>query len=133
MFRNRLFILLLAVPALWFSACGRQDAGEFAPNTGQIQVLNGSGAAGMAENFRNQLIDHGFDVIEFGNARSWNYEHTLVIARTPSDRIARDVARVLGVDRVLHLEHPASLVEATVIIGKDHKEIMRTWPQPARN
>ena len=119
----------LALAAL-LSGC-KEQAPEtgFRPNTGQIQVLNGSGRPGQAEVFRTYLTEQGFDVIEFGNARSWNYEHTLVLARTESDTIARDLAKVLGTERVVHLQHPASLVEATVIVGKDYKELMRTWPQ----
>jgi hypothetical protein len=30
---------------------------------------------------------------------------------------------------VVHLQHSASLVEATVVIGKDFEELMRTWSQ----
>ena len=101
----------------------------FVPNTGQIQILNGCGKSGVAEAFRDFLTGLGFDVIEFGNAPDWNYEHTLVIARSPSDHIARDMARALGTPRVLHLQRQESLVEATVIIGKDYEELMRTWPK----
>ncbi len=119
---------------LGFTGCKHETkAAAFKPNTGQIQVLNGSGRPGQADVFRDYLIERGFDVIESGNARNWNYEHTLVLARTPSDTIARDLAKVLGTDRVVHLQHPASLVEATVIIGKDYKELMRTWPQNQTN
>jgi hypothetical protein len=111
-------------------ACNKAPEPEaFKANSGQIQVLNGSGRAGQAEVFRSFLIEQGFDVIESGNARSWSYDHTLVLARTPSDTIARGLARVLGTTRIVHLQHPASLVEATVIIGKDYKELMRTWQQ----
>jgi len=125
-------ITLLA--SLLLTGCNETVApAEFKANSGQIQVLNGSGRAGQAEVFRTHLTERGFDVIESGNARSWNYEHTLVLARTASDTIARNLARVLGTDRVVHLQHPASLVEATVIIGKDYKELMRTWSQSAKN
>ncbi|HLU69995.1 MAG TPA: LytR C-terminal domain-containing protein [Fibrobacteria bacterium] len=116
------------------SACGTSpEPVAFKANSGQIQVLNGNGRAGLADLFRTHLIEQGFDVIESGNARSWSYEHTLVLARTESDTIAHDLARALGTRRVVHLRHPASLVEATVIIGKDYKELMRTWPQRPQN
>ena len=112
-------------------ACKRNEPETaFVPNTGQIQILNGCGKAGAAEIFRSELIDLGFDVIEFGNARSWNYEHTVVIARAASDRIAGDLAKVLGTPRLIHLRHPESLVEATVVIGRDYEELMRKWPHP---
>src|SRR5690606_17691870 len=94
---------LLPALALSVAACGGPEQEPFKPNTGQIQVLNGSGSSGQAEVFRAHLMDQGFDVIEIGNARSWNYDHTLVIARTPSEQIARDLARVLGTRRVVRL------------------------------
>lgn len=125
---------LLLTLAIGLTGCKEKTAPPaFKANTGQIQVLNGSGRAGQADVFRTYLIEQGFDVIESGNARSWNYDHTLVLARTASDTIARNLARVLGTSRIVHLQHPASLVEATVIIGKDYKELMRTWPQTAKN
>lgn len=127
--------LCAAAPLLAaLGACEKAAEPEpFKANSGQIQVLNGSGRAGQADVFRTYLIEQGFDVIESGNARSWSYEHTLVLARTPSDTIARGLARVLGTTRIVHLQHPASLVEATVIIGKDYKELMRTWQQSPQN
>ncbi len=124
--------LLAALLAASLSGCGKEEAAPvFRPNSGQIQVLNGSGRAGQVEVFRDHLATCGFDVIETGNARDWNHEHTLVVARSASDAIARDVARALGTDRVVHLQNPALLVEATVIIGKDYKELMKKWPQIA--
>ena len=122
-------LLLLAAASVTLTAACRDPGGRpaFVPNTGQIQVLNGCGRPGAAEGFRNYLSDLGFDVIDFGNARSWNYERTLVLARTGSDRIAVDLAKVLGAERPLHLRHDAALVEATVIVGKDYEELMRTW------
>ena len=126
--------MILAATGVFLTlACRKQEAQlppSFVPNTGQIQILNGCGKSGVAEAFRDFLTGLGFDVIEFGNARNWNYEHTMVISRAPSDRIASDMARMLGTRRVLHLQHPESLVEATVIIGKDYEELIRTWPKP---
>lgn len=127
-------LLAAGLASVAFLACGpSSEPVVFKANSGQIQVLNGCGRAGLADIFRTHLIEHGFDVIESGNARSWSYEHTLVLARTESDTIARDLARALGTKRIVHLRHPASLVEATVIIGKDYKELMRTWPQRPQN
>ena len=125
--------IFIAASAL-LAGCDKARQEAFKPNTGQIQVLNGSGKSGMADVFRDFLGTYGFDVIEFGNARNWNYERTVVISRSASsDHIAADLAKVLGTDRVIHLQQPSSLVEATVIIGKDYKELMRSWPQPEKN
>lgn len=133
------FLFTAALSGIVFlSACRKQEdskpaAAAFKPNTGQIQILNGSGKSGVAEGFRDYLTRLGFDVIDFGNARKWNYENTLVIARAESDTVARDMARALGTPRLLHLRRTTTLVVATVIIGKDYEELMRTWPQPNEN
>jgi len=132
-FTPDIWIILAILGASLILSCRKQDAQpapSFVPNTGQIQILNGCGKSGVAEAFRDFLTGLGFDVIEFGNARNWNYEHTIVISRSASDRIASDMARMLGTPRVLHLQHPESLVEATVIIGKDYEELIRKWPKP---
>lgn len=131
--RARHILLPFLVLTLSVAGCRKKPAEKpvFRPNAGQIQVLNGSGRAGQVEVFRDFLVGQGFDVIEMGNARDWNHDRTLVLARTVPDTIAREVAEALGLppDRVVHLQNSASLVEATVIIGKDYKELIRKWPQ----
>jgi hypothetical protein len=125
----KLLTLFVVLALSVLTAC-RQEAvmpDVFVPNTGQIQVLNGCGTSGAAEVFRDYLIDKGFDIIEFGNAPGWNYPRTLVIARNKDDKVATSLARVLNTDRLLHLKDPDALVEATVIVGKDHEELVRQW------
>jgi hypothetical protein len=124
-------LILPALAAGLVISCQREAAPEvFVPNTGQIQILNGCGKPGAAEVFRSALTDLGFDVIEFGNAKTWNYENTMVISRSGTDRIASDLAKVLCTPYLIHLTHPESLVEATVVIGKDYEELMKKWPHP---
>ncbi len=127
-------ILALISIGLGVWGCNRESAAPpaFLPNTGQIQILNGCGTTGAAEVFRDFLIDEGFDIIEFGNAHKWNYPNTLVIARTDDDKVARSLARVIRTERVLHLKDPDALVEATVIVGKDHEELVRQWQKPKK-
>ena len=107
-----------------------EEAPAFVPNTGQIQILNGCGKPGAAEQFRNYLTDQGFDIIEFGNAGSWNYAHTIVVARTANEPVARDLAKVLNTDNLIHLFDPLAMVDATVFIGKDYEELIKRWQRP---
>lgn len=116
--------------ALVVSGCKEEKEAPFIPNTGQIQILNGCGKPGAAEQFRNYLTDRGFDIIEFGNAGSWNYAHTLVIARTSNEPVARDLAKVLDTENLIHLSDPLAMVDATVIIGKDYEELSKRWQRP---
>lgn len=117
--------------SLALSGCTREEAPQesedFVPNTGQIQILNGCGKPGAAEHFRNFLTDQGFDIIEFGNAASWNYSHTMVVARTENLPVARDLARVMGTDNLIHLFDPMAMVDATVFVGKDYEELIKRW------
>ena len=99
----------------------------FIPNTGQIQVLNGCGKPGAAELFRNFLTEKGFDIIEFGNAPGWNYQRTIVVARTANEPVARDLAKVLGTENLIHLYDPLAMVDATVFVGKDYEELQKRW------
>jgi hypothetical protein len=108
----------------------KEQAPAFVPNTGQIQILNGCGKPGAAEQFRNYLTDQGFDIIEFGNAGSWNYAHTIVVARTANEPVARDLAKVLNTDNLIHLFDPLAMVDATVFIGKDYEELIKRWQRP---
>lgn len=121
--------ILAACLLMGLSACSREEKAEeaFVPNTGQIQVLNGCGKPGAAELFRNFLTDQGFDIIEFGNAASWNYAHTLVVARTDNLPVARDLAKVMGTDKLVHLFDPLAMVDATVFVGKDYEELIKRW------
>lgn len=121
-------IALLFLAAIALAGCRKAEMEEtFVPNTGQIQILNGCGKSGAAEAFRNYLTDRGFDIIEFGNAASWNYAQTLVVARTDNEPVARDLARVLNTDNLVHLFDPLALVDATVFIGKDYEELIKRW------
>ena len=52
---------------------------------------------------------------------------TLVIARTANEPVARDLAKVLETDNLIHLSDPLALVDATVIIGKDYEELSKRW------
>jgi hypothetical protein len=128
--------LRLCIP-LWIGAMllgGCREREEkpqaFVPNTGQIQILNGCGKPGAAEQFRNYLTDQGFDIIEFGNAGTWNYAHTIVVARTANEPVARDLAKVLKTDNLIHLFDPMAMVDATVFIGKDYEELIKKWQRP---
>jgi hypothetical protein len=121
-------IMVLSLASLALIACKEKTAPVvFVPNTGQIQVLNGCGKGGAAEQFRDYLTDEGFDIIEFGNAPDWNYAHTIVVARTANEPVARDLAKVLHTDNLIHLFDPMAMVDATVFIGRDYEELIKRW------
>jgi hypothetical protein len=87
----------------------------------RVQVLNGCGVRGAGREVANSLRLKGYDVIDVGNADTFDYLETLVIERQKAGGRAVEVARALGVDTVLIQRVDGSPYDATVIIGKDFK------------
>ena len=105
-------------------------AGEEArPTTGvaerlKVEVLNGSGEAGSARIVAMRLRSLGFDVVYFGNADSFDHEHTRVINRSGAAGLARRIADSLGVDSVGTDVAPELYLDATVVLGADWRVVL---------
>jgi hypothetical protein len=84
----------------------------------RVEVLNGSGKAGLARAATERLRDAGFDVVYFGNAARVA-DSSVVIARSTDDSNARAVARRLGIRPVRIDPDTTLLLEVTVVLGKD--------------
>ena len=93
------------------------------PNIGRIEILNGCGISGLADQFANYLRRYQFDVKSTANAATWDYEKTLVISRIPDRTIAQNVAKVLHCAEPLFLRTEQTAYDVTVIIGHNYKEI----------
>ncbi len=91
----------------------------------QLEVLNGCGEAGIANNFTSLLRDNGFDVVETGNFERFDVENTFVISRGSSPVNAKRVAAALGVDEkfIIREESPDFYLDVTVILGKDYTSL----------
>ncbi len=102
-----------------------EDQQELISNVIQLEVLNGCGVAGLADQFTSTLRKSGFDVVESGNFDNFNMEHTTVIARTIDRDNARRVARALGIDEdnILVEASDDFYLDATVVIGSDYRSL----------
>lgn len=85
----------------------------------RVQILNGTGAVGLAERVRAKL-GPGFDVRLTGNAATFDRQATEVVfydrARQP---VAQRVRDALGVGTLVFARRPLDVVDVTVIVGKD--------------
>jgi flagellar biosynthesis/type III secretory pathway M-ring protein FliF/YscJ len=91
----------------------------------QLEVLNGCGVPGLANNFTSSLRKSGFDVVETGNFKNFDMQNTVVIARTFDKENAQRVAKALGISPE-HVFIEASedfYLDATVVIGSDFKSL----------
>lgn len=91
----------------------------------QLEVLNGCGVPGLANDFTSVLRKNGFDVVETGNFKNFDMQNTVVIARTFDTKNAKRVADALGIAEE-HVFIEASedfYLDATVVIGSDYKSL----------
>jgi len=120
--------LVVLVAAFAVSAglrVGPQAAGKPAHPI-HIELLNGSGKAGLAGDLASYLRDGGFDVLEVSNADRADYRNTLVVNRTEAVEPGKIVAEYLGTRHVIQQIGTQEMIEVTVIVGRD----ARQWTGP---
>jgi len=87
----------------------------------RIEVLNGTKKSGLAQEVAQQLRDSGFDVVDIANAENDSFPETVVVDRADDGQSnAILVAKELKCKNIIPQIEPTSLLEVTVIIGKDH-------------
>lgn len=91
----------------------------------QLEVLNGCGVPGLANDVTSTLRKNGFDVVETGNFKNFDMQNTVVIARTFNKQNAQRVADALGVknENVFIEASEDFYLDATVVIGSDYKSL----------
>ncbi len=94
----------------------------------QIEILNGCGVSGIANQFTDFLRAKGFDVVKTDNYESFNVLKTVVIDRRGNKKNSVRIAEALGFgeERVLQEVNEAYLIDATVILGKDYRQL-ESW------
>lgn len=101
------------------------DSSQLIGNVIQLEVLNGCGVPGLANDFTSTLRKNGFDVVETGNFKNFDMQNTVVIARTFDDENAQRVAEALGINQEnVFIEASEDFyLDATVVIGSDYKSL----------
>lgn len=89
----------------------------------RVEVLNGCGVPGLAKEVTDYLRIKGYDVVNVGNAESFEFPETIVVDRVGDMTYAWQVARVLGVRNVIQQKDLDLLLEVTLILGKDYKDL----------
>jgi hypothetical protein len=88
----------------------------------RVQVLNGTGALGLADAVR-QKLGPGFDVHLTGNAASFDHTETeIVYYDRAKQATAERVREALGVGRLLLSRRPIGVVDVTIVVGRDFRQ-----------
>ena len=93
-----------------------------AENAIRVQVLNGNGEPGIGQAVAARLVDEGFKVILSSNARSFDYDKTLIITYGESaqaEAAAQRARELLGLGEVQVSEQWQGIVDLTIVVGKD--------------
>ncbi len=98
----------------------------------QVEVRNGCGVRGLAEQMRTFLITAGFDVVEVGNHTSFNEPRTLVVDRVGNAAAAQQIAEALGLppDRVVQDVRQDYFLDVSIIIGQDYTSLPLFQQEP---
>ena len=119
------FILIAACAVSIALRVGPRAAGGRPKEPIRIELLNGSGRAGLAGELASYLRDGGFDVLEVSNADRADYRTTLVVSRTEATEPGKVVAEYLGTSHVIQQISSQEMIDVTVIVGRD----ARRWTQ----
>ena len=89
----------------------------------RVQVLNGSGEAGVGLRAASHLREGGFQVVEIKNADRSDYFETLVVARREDLTPATAVAQYLGSPPVIRQAWDSDLADVTLVLGSDRSRV----------
>lgn len=86
-----------------------------------VEVLNASGAAGLAKVGTRMLRRAGIDVLAYGNAPDaiGKLDSTRIVVRRGTEGIGQRVRRALGTGLVVIQLDSARLLDASVLLGAD--------------
>lgn len=90
----------------------------------KVEVLNGSGVAGVAATAASKLTSAGFTVVKTENADRSDYAKTKIVLYIDNDAVRKEadqVKSILGVGEISVSTSGRTDVEITVIVGSDYK------------
>jgi LCP family protein required for cell wall assembly len=98
----------------------------------RVEVLNGSGRAGLGQKAADYLTAQGFNVVHIGAAERADYRSSLVQVLTPSDDhgAARALADIFQVDSsaITALPTPNAVADVRLVVGQDFQQIQLQPP-----
>ena len=96
----------------------------------RISIFNGCGAAQVAARMTKKARSLGLDVIDEGNADSFDYTYSMTIDRAGDLDKARRVADILGIPHYIQQisEDEYRLEEVSVIVGRDYEKLKLLAP-----
>lgn len=89
----------------------------------KVQILNGSGEAGIGTRVATFLREGGYRVVEVRNADRTDYFTSMVVARRSDLSMAREVAHYLGEPPLIQQAWDSGSADVSVLIGSDRSRL----------
>jgi hypothetical protein len=96
------------------------DSGE--ASKFRIEILNGTGKKGLANEVSDRLRNMGIDVLKVDNAPDFSYAKSVLIARNRNPQI-ETLGKLLNCGNIIEQLKDDSMVDATLILGDDYKTL----------
>ena len=109
-------VIILSIAVRWWDF---RDGIPVKESPYQIEVLNGSGEAGIAMRTAMELRKAGVDVLVVGDAEHYDFEESILVDRAGNPELMSRLARLTGCRRIIEQRQSRPLVDATFIIGRD--------------
>jgi hypothetical protein len=122
-----LCVLVLCAASVTWSFFVRKHKSGVESQSFTIEVLNGTGDAGVAHEATKALFRLGIDVIEVGNADHFGYEESVLIARKQDADVGL-LGEIIQCRNVIVQLRQDSIVDATLILGDDYRKLNLGWP-----
>ncbi len=113
-------VIAFSVSTRWVS---RGHDNLYSDKPFSMEVLNGSGEKGAASRVAVALRKMGIDVLIVGNADRFDYNSSVLIDRRGNPELMRRLSRMIGVDNVIQQKVEKPLVDATLIVGEDVRDL----------
>ena len=95
----------------------------------RVEILNGTGAVGLAQTIAAQIVPAGGQVTLAGNLRAFGLHNTQVVYyRSEDRRAAQRLLRALGCGELKQADREIGVVDVTILAGAD---CFRTGTAPA--
>jgi hypothetical protein len=120
-------VLVLCASSISFSLFVRQTGADGKSRRLRVELLNGTGVAGIAESARVALSQLGVDVIAVGNAERFDYSECILVARERGTDV-RLLGDVIGCAHVVDQLDKDATADASLILGADYRSLALGWP-----
>lgn len=121
-------VLVLCAASISFSVFVRKTDADGTTRPLRVELLNGTGVAGIAEDARGALVKLGVDVVSVGNAERFDYSESILVARERGTDV-RLLGEMIRCGHVVDQLDKAATADASLILGADYRSLALGWAE----